>query len=361
MNEEKKNKLENKVVKPAFIKLEDGKTAVDPFIYREWKPITENSLKNVKDGYFVSNFGEVKSTLKYPNGKLIKPQISKFGYNRINICTKDGNNKHLFVHRAVVTEFEYPEGIPEGYQVDHVNCNKLDNCITNLDLVTGKENMVRATNNNLVPHPKGTDSPSASLNEQQVRKICELLMEDKLSHQEIANEVGTTKCVVANISQGKRYTSICSEYDLKSRLHTNHANHSAERKIPEETVRQICEYLLEGLYTQKDIADACDVTESTVSNISRGIRYKDIVREYGFDGTQHYVRNTLSDESIKSLCQFFQDNYKKISYNYKATDLFRDALSYAGLNISDNNITIARNIFIRRYNTDISSNYNWDL
>ena len=87
-----------------------------------------------KDVYMVSSVGEV---WKIENNKLIPKKLSpsKVGYLVTSI-----NNKIEYVHRIVMTAFC---GNSEKH-VDHINMNKHDNRLENLEYVTPKENNLRA-------------------------------------------------------------------------------------------------------------------------------------------------------------------------------------------------------------------------
>ena len=50
--------------------------------------------------------------------------------------------KHFYVHKLV---YEILNGdIPDGMQINHINSNKQDNCIDNLEVVTRSENVKHA-------------------------------------------------------------------------------------------------------------------------------------------------------------------------------------------------------------------------
>lgn len=85
---------------------------------------------------FVSNKGRVKNK----NGKFLKPYIHKTGYVYINI-----NGSFELLHRVIYIAFVGL--IPNGFELDHKNCNKLNNALYNLELVTHSENMRRAYRN----------------------------------------------------------------------------------------------------------------------------------------------------------------------------------------------------------------------
>lgn len=96
-------------------------------------------------GYQVSNLGRVYSNL---TNKFLKPEIMKKGYLRVALYNPVTNTKkRIMVHKLVANEFI---GVcPEGFQVDHKDGNKKNNCVSNLEYVTCKENINRAIENGL--------------------------------------------------------------------------------------------------------------------------------------------------------------------------------------------------------------------
>ena len=92
-----------------------------------WKPVLGFEGK-----YEVSNFGNVKSLTR---NKLLKPKSTR-GYLTVALC-KSTNTK--YIHRVVWEAFNGP--IPEGLQINHIDENKGNNLLSNLSLVTPRENM----------------------------------------------------------------------------------------------------------------------------------------------------------------------------------------------------------------------------
>lgn len=90
--------------------------------------------------YQISNLGKVYMK-KGDNWVEKKPQISKTGYHRIGLHNR-GKRWKPHVHNLVAEAFI--NKIPEGYLIDHINCNPLDNYVTNLQIITRKENAQRA-------------------------------------------------------------------------------------------------------------------------------------------------------------------------------------------------------------------------
>ena len=75
----------------------------------------------------------------YSHKKFLKPATNKKGYQRVCLVDNEGKQKLYLVHR-VVWEAITGEPIPEGMQINHRNEIKTSNMISNLELVTPKEN-----------------------------------------------------------------------------------------------------------------------------------------------------------------------------------------------------------------------------
>ena len=95
--------------------------------------------------YSVSNYGEVRNN---KTGKLMKLRKNEKGYLRTNL-TKNGNQKSVRVHRLVAQAFiPNPENKP---QVNHIDFDKENNCVNNLERVTNKENTQYSVCNRIFP------------------------------------------------------------------------------------------------------------------------------------------------------------------------------------------------------------------
>lgn len=90
------------------------------------------------DKYEVSNYGRIRNNV---TERILKPYISKRGYFMQGISI-NGKHNHVTVHRAIAEVF-IPN--PENkLQVNHIDGNKLNNYISNLEWVTQSENIQHA-------------------------------------------------------------------------------------------------------------------------------------------------------------------------------------------------------------------------
>lgn len=100
------------------------------------------------DQYQVSNYGSVKTTA---NEAARKERILKLlkhprGYFRVALW-KDNKSKFYFIHRLVAEYFiSNPENKPT---INHIDGNKANNHIDNLEWATYRENMNHAVDNKI--------------------------------------------------------------------------------------------------------------------------------------------------------------------------------------------------------------------
>ena len=101
------------------------------------------SIKGYENLYEASNWGRIGS-LWHGKVRILKPcKISK-GY--LHVCLwKDGKYKNFFVHRLVYEAFN--GAIPDGIQVNHIDEDKTNNRLENLNLMTCRENNNYGTRN----------------------------------------------------------------------------------------------------------------------------------------------------------------------------------------------------------------------
>ena len=90
------------------------------------------------EGYFISNLGNVK-TCKKRNERIMKPQLSREGYWKVNLWDGECYNR-AYIHRLIAIHFiPNPDNKPE---VDHIDRNPKNNSISNLRWVTQSENKI---------------------------------------------------------------------------------------------------------------------------------------------------------------------------------------------------------------------------
>lgn len=105
-----------------------------------WKDIPE-----YEGLYQVSNMGRVKS-LHFGKEKIMKQSKDKQGYCHIGL-SKDCKSKRFCVHRLVGLVFIPNDNLTEKIEINHIDENKENNHVSNLEWVTPKENSNWGTRN----------------------------------------------------------------------------------------------------------------------------------------------------------------------------------------------------------------------
>lgn len=107
----------------------------------EWKDIKEEGIKDI---YEVSNFGRVRNKL---TDHILIGDINSVGYRRVLLSTIDCKSKKFLVHRLVAKYFIYTDSLE--LVVNHMDGNKQNNCVDNLEWCTRSENDLHAYRHNL--------------------------------------------------------------------------------------------------------------------------------------------------------------------------------------------------------------------
>ncbi len=111
-----------------------------------------NELKEITGfpEYYINEEGKIFTSKvarrNNPKGELRELQIShnKSGYKYANLYCGSGkeNRKSIRIHRLVYQEFK--GCIPAGFHIDHIDNNKGNNHMDNLQLLTPSENNKKA-------------------------------------------------------------------------------------------------------------------------------------------------------------------------------------------------------------------------
>lgn len=88
--------------------------------------------------YYITTKGEV---INKKSGRIIKPKITTCGYARVGIYA-NGIQKMMFVHRLVA--LTYIPNLENKPQINHIDGNKLNNNLVNLEWCTASENFKHA-------------------------------------------------------------------------------------------------------------------------------------------------------------------------------------------------------------------------
>ena len=142
------------------------------------------------ENYEVSNLGKVRNI---KSGRMLKPHLNHNGYLKHHLYRHD-KQKELFLHRIIAIAFiDNPGKKP---QVNHIDENKLNNDLSNLEWCTGRENIIH-----------GTRTKRAA--EKLSKKVIQLDLNDNVlnefeSMRQAERETGVPRSNISSCCNGKR-------------------------------------------------------------------------------------------------------------------------------------------------------------
>ena len=194
--------------------------------------------------YQVSDFGNIKNK----KGLILKPVCRK-GYLSIGLY-KNNIYKRFSIHRLVMLSFVGSSQL----QVNHINGNKKDNRLCNLEYCTNSENIRHADKTGL-RYLKGTNNSGAKLCDGDILNIIKLRKKG-YNQNKIADIYNVERSLISMICANKLWTHI--KRDIPQ------VNNSM--KISKDEYCKIFELYKSGKY-QKDIAKMYNVSQSSISSI----------------------------------------------------------------------------------------------
>lgn len=143
---------------------------------------------------------------------VLEPVINHMGYYRITL-SKDNVRINYSIHRLVALAFiENPECKPF---INHIDGNKVNNSIENLEWCTAAENNRHAFRTGLnkyhpefLPLLRGEDNPKHILTEDDVREIRVLLENGKYTQLEIGEMYGVSNFAICDIKRGRSWKEV---------------------------------------------------------------------------------------------------------------------------------------------------------
>lgn len=114
---------------------------------------------------------------------------------------------------------------------------------------------------------RGSSMPQAVLNENIVREIKQMLMEDKYTHNDIADKYGITRGLVGAISRGRNWTHVEVEGFVPKLTRYS--------KLEEQDVIEIKQMLINGVH-HKEISNIFEIAQPTISSIATGNTWSSI-------------------------------------------------------------------------------------
>ena len=206
----------------------------------EWR-----TIEGYEGLYEISNFGRVKSLPRYVNNhtgqllvkeKIIKQQKNHKGYATVTLGNKkSGNKKTMFVHRLLAKAFiPNPNNLP---QINHIDGDKLNNKINNLEWCDNSYNQIHAYQNGLNWHHEGSGRKKKPV--YQIDITTKEIVNEFESATEAAKQIGSKQPDISACCRKERGHRVVKGYIWRYKEEYNEEEEKSDDYIYNKTVIQI--------------------------------------------------------------------------------------------------------------------------
>ena len=196
--------------------------------------ITNKDLPNVMPKkFYISVDGEVYNATTH---RFSRGTLTPRGYVYMEFMDTEGKRICTFQHVILEHVFNWFEGCT-SLEVNHKNGIRNDNRLSNLEMVTHKENMDHAYRTGLNQN-YCENSVAATITNDTAREICKVLASgDKRTYAEIAEDFGVSEMMIVQIATGATWQRIAKEagYVPKKR----------NSRFTDEDVKNICKIFVQ--------------------------------------------------------------------------------------------------------------------
>ena len=227
----------------------------------------------IKWVYYINDDGTVIYS-KLQRNKYLKTTVDTSGYKRVTLQAENCDKSVCVeVHRLVMYTFgTKPPSDMVDPTVDHIDNNRLNNHISNLQWLERRDNSLKATTN-----LKGSNNPRHTISESIAKAILYDLQQGLLNCKQIAKKFNVSYDIVTNIKHGNSWTHLTKDLGFVTRFKS--------KPVSDETRLEIAKDIASGDFTDKQICEKYDVTLNIVRNIrhKRGVNDKELLKDFTFD------------------------------------------------------------------------------
>ena len=212
-------------------------------------------INNINTNYFVNRSGVIIKIKKDGKKYTMKPYQKKSGYMVVTLHVLKNEYK-IYVHRIVALAF-----IDNPFyrdEINHIDGDKTNNNVDNLEWCTHKENMDHAVKHGLIM--KSTKSKLCKHTKKDIERVCKLIESNKYQLMEISDITGISRPLISDIKNKLIYTDISKKYDFtkynlkaKKKNKDKYYSRNHYKSYNDEILIKICK-MLENGYTMKEIS-----------------------------------------------------------------------------------------------------------
>lgn len=167
----------------------------------EWKPLTYHG-EYFGDTHEISSNGILRNTV---SKKELRKNVNKQGYLTTVISRGRKRKIAVKIHRAVAENFL--ERIDGKEYINHIDGDKNNNNVENLEWCTPSENTKHAIDNGLLKYKSGCEIYNSNLMEDDVRNI-RIMLKKGQRQCDIAKTYNVSHDVIYHIAHNKTYKHV---------------------------------------------------------------------------------------------------------------------------------------------------------
>lgn len=165
------------------------------------------------EDYSITKDGKIYSQ---KSNKFLKIGTSTKGYSHVFLMN-GGKSKAYYVHRLLMLTYFPPKD--DSLVVNHIDGDKKNNRLDNLEWVTNRQNLLHALDSGLrkmdsFDH-KGENNPNSKLKKEDVVFIYESLKNKDFSQKQLSERFEVSQMSISNIKNKKKWKKLTDEIDEK--------------------------------------------------------------------------------------------------------------------------------------------------
>ena len=179
-------------------------------------------IEDYKKGYIIYEDGSLYRTVRRYGIRGAKGEVGikklespekmsslNKGNKYYRIGRKVGDKRYtVYEHTVIYAIFHGVKELTDDIHIDHINGDRLDNRIENLELVSSEENNRRLMELDLLKPRYGEDNGTAKLTEKEVIEIRRLYKNTSLTQYQLADMFGVAQGNISEIVNRKRWAHI---------------------------------------------------------------------------------------------------------------------------------------------------------
>lgn len=167
---------------------------------------------DIKDCYVIDDTGKIRNI---NTGNYIKINKNHNSYMRVSLMKKGGGTTSIQYHRLLMMLLKPVEGM-EKLQINHIDGNKENNVLDNLQWVTSQENIHHAIKTGLTDfsYLQGEKTNLSHYTEKDAKLVIDLLKSNKYTDKEISKITGfPVRSFIAKIRRKETWTYLTKDID----------------------------------------------------------------------------------------------------------------------------------------------------